>query len=354
MMSQPTLIAMSDLNGLLPSRSSVPVTRSDVAQFTVDLVIPNEVVDPERQEHECERDERVTDLPANVEHDSPLRAMERGNPSLGKRTIDEVAPETSYGIHVVPPRLAVSYVHPRSLATRNRYGLPPRVPRPTCRSDAYRRHYRRKCFPDLASTGNAQTLALRHSRDSPSPIPTGGYPPLAGPRSSADRATDFESVRGGSTPPGAIVRRRRDVRRGAQAVAPRRTSPLIATRPSERTGDVARRIPGARSRRGGNYRRSLRSSQARRPSWLSRRERCARSAGRPIPSPAPRVIRCGPGAPAVRPSVCEVASARGRAGRPWARRFLRVARPRRRHPTERHHLCVSVRICFHEAGWPVS
>jgi hypothetical protein len=93
---------------------------------------------------------------------------------------------------------------------------------------------------------------------------------------------------------------------------------------------------------------------SRRRSWLSRRERCARSAGRPIPSPAPRVIRCGPGAPAVRPNVCEVASARGRAGRPSARRFLRVARPRRRHPTERHHLCVSVRICFHEAGWPVS
>ena len=67
-------------------------------------------------------------------------------------------------------------------------------------------------------------------------------PSAARPRSSADRATDFESVRGGSTPPGAIVRRRRDVRRGAQAVAPRRTSPFIATRPSERTGDVARRI----------------------------------------------------------------------------------------------------------------
>jgi hypothetical protein len=67
-------------------------------------------------------------------------------------------------------------------------------------------------------------------------------PSAAWPRSSADRATDFESVRGGSTPPGAIVRRRRDVRRGAQAVAPRRTSPFIATRPSERTGDVARRI----------------------------------------------------------------------------------------------------------------
>jgi hypothetical protein len=104
----------------------------------------------------------------------------------------------------------------------------------------------------------------------------------------------------------------------------------------------------------GKYGRSLRSSQARRPSWLSRRERCARSAGRPIPSRAPRVIRCGPGAPAVRPNVCEVASARGRAGSPWARRFLRVARPRRRHPTEPHHLCVSVRICFHEAGWSVS
>ena len=67
-------------------------------------------------------------------------------------------------------------------------------------------------------------------------------PSAAWPRSSADRATDFESVRGGSTPPGAIFRCRRDVRRGAQAVAPRRTSPFIATRPSERTGDVARRI----------------------------------------------------------------------------------------------------------------
>ena len=168
----------------------------------------------------------------------------------------------------------------------------------------------------------------------------------------------FESVRGGSTPPKAVVRRRRDVRRGAHAVAPRRTSPLIATRPSERTGDVARRI---QARGQGAAAIMADRCEAHKPAGrgtpaevTSRREQCVRSAGRPIPSPAPRVTRCGPGEPAVPPSACEVASVRGRAGRPWARRFLRMARPRRRHPTEPHHLCVSVRICFHEAGWPVS
>jgi hypothetical protein len=137
-------------------------------------------------------------------------------------------------------------------------------------------------------------------------------------------------------------------------LAPRRTSPFIATRPSERTGDVARRILARGQGAAAIIANRCEDHKPRPPRLLSRRERCDRSAGRPIPSPAPRVIRCGPGAPAVRPNVCEVASARGRAGRPSARRFLRVARPRRRHPTERHHLCVSVRICFHEAGWPVS
>jgi hypothetical protein len=141
---------------------------------------------------------------------------------------------------------------------------------------------------------------------------------------------------------------------------PRRTSrcpatdePVIATRPSERTGDVATRIP-ARGQGAQAIIADRGEAHKPRPGWFSRRGRCVRSAGRPIPSPAPRVIRCGPGAPAVRPSVCEVASAHGRVGRPSARRFLRVARPRRRHPTERHHLGVWVRICFHEAGWPVS
>jgi hypothetical protein len=179
-------------------------------------------------------------------------------------------------------------------------------------------------------------------------------PSAAWPRSSADRATDFESVRGGSTPPGAIVRRRRDVRRGAQAVAPRRTSPFIATRPSERTGDVARRILARGQGAEASMADRCEAHKPGRRSSLSRRERCARSAGRPIPSRAPRVIRCGPGAPAVRPNVCEVASARGRAGRPSARRSLRMARAKRRHPTERHHLGVSVWICLHEAGGPVS
>ena len=54
---------------------------------------------------------------------------------------------------------------------------------------------------------------MRSSRISKRRVPS-----AARPRSSADRATDFESVRGGSTPPGAMVWRRRDVRRGAQAL----------------------------------------------------------------------------------------------------------------------------------------
>ena len=183
--------------------------------------------------------------------------------------------------------------------------------------------------------------------------PRGGYPPPHGPVA--------QRIERRTSNPCAEVRLLPGPSSGADGTSAAAHKPLPRDGRARSSRLVQARGPA--TLQGG----SQREVKARRQLWqivakltspaaklLSRRERCARSAGRPIPSRAPHVIRCGQGAPAVRPNVCEVASARGRAGRPWARRSLRVARPRRRHPTERHHLGVSVRICFHEAGWPVS
>ena len=124
--------------------------------------------------------------------DRPLEPRELGRQRVSRRPRRRETPLASRIIRVCSAYIAMISDRPyrAALSTRRR-----------STSSAPRRHGVRPDGRPRASSLTCATGTKPSGR-----VAGGGHTAAARPRSSVDRATDFESVRGGSTPPGAMQR----------------------------------------------------------------------------------------------------------------------------------------------------